>query len=253
MFFCRNSEYIIKKLFGEYGMSINFFKKVVSNVCIVLVIALVSVAAFAAPAVSVVTGVAPVYKAPGGNKVCLMVNVYWGEKYLDEMLDIFDRNGVKTTFFVGGCWVAKNEQKLKEIHDKGHEIANHGYFHKDHKKLGAEKNAQEISACHNLVKSILGVEMKLFSPPSASFSSVTLETAQKMGYTTVMYSRDTIDWRDKDVNLIKKRATKNITGGELVLMHPTAATAEALEDIITTIKSKGLILTTVSDVLEIAD
>ena len=95
--------------------------------------------------------------------------------------------------------------------------------------------------------------MKLFSPPGASFSEITLEVAQKSGYTTVMYSRDTIDWRDKDETLIKKRATKNITGGELVLMHPTAATAAALDDIISTIKDKGLIITTVSDVLESVD
>ena len=95
--------------------------------------------------------------------------------------------------------------------------------------------------------------MNLFSPPSASCSQITLDVAQKLGYTTVMYSRDTIDWRDKDQSLIKKRATKNITGGELVLMHPTAATAAALDDIISTIEDKGLIVTTVSDVLESAD
>lgn len=230
-------------------MKVGFFRKVVVNVCIALVIAVVSVAAFAAPAVIVTTNAAPIYKADGGDKVCLMVNVYWGEKYLDDMLATFEAHNVKTTFFVGGCWVAKNEQKLKEIYEKGHEIANHGYFHKDHKKLSAARNKEEISACHNLVKSIIGVDMKLFSPPSASFSASTLEVAQKSGYTTIMYSRDTIDWRDKDVNLIVRRATKNITGGELVLMHPTAATAEALDEIITVIKGKGLTVTTVSDVL----
>jgi len=234
-------------------MSLKFFKKILANVCIVLVISLVSLAAFMMPAGVVATGVTPVYKADGGNKVSLMVNVYWGDEYLDDMLKTFDKYNVKTTFFVGGCWAAKNEQKLIEIYGKGHEIANHGYFHKDHKKLNAARNKEEISACHNLIKNLIGVEMKLFSPPGASFSEITLEVAQKSGYTTVMYSRDTIDWRDKDETLIKKRATKNITGGELVLMHPTAATAAALDDIISTIKDKGLIITTVSDVLESAD
>lgn len=234
-------------------MSLKFFKKIFANVCIVLVISLVSLAAFMAPAGVVATGVSPIYKGNGGNKVCLMVNVYWGDEYLDDMLKIFDKHNVKTTFFVGGCWAAKNERRLIEIHEKGHEIANHGYFHKDHKKLNAARNLEEISACHNLVKNLTGVEMNLFSPPSASFSQITLDVAQKLGYTTVMYSRDTIDWRDKDQSLIKKRATKNITGGELVLMHPTAATAAALDDIISTIEDKGLIVTTVSDVLESAD
>ena len=178
-----------------------------------------------------------------------MVNVYWGDEYLDDMLDIFDKYNIKTTFFVGGTWVNKNESKLKDIYARGHEIANHGYFHKDHKKLNEQLNREEISACHNLVKQILGIDMKYFSPPSASFSSTTLAVAEKMGYTTIMYSRDTIDWRDKDANLIFKRATKNITGGELVLMHPTAATVAALESIIKEILSRDLVITTVGDVL----
>ena len=36
-----------------------------------------------------------------------MVNVYWGEEFLPDMLDTFDKYEVKTTFFVGGSWVVK--------------------------------------------------------------------------------------------------------------------------------------------------
>ena len=228
-------------------MSLKFFKKILANVCIVLVISLVSLAAFMMPAGVVVTGVAPVYKADGGNKVSLMVNVYWGDEYLDDMLKTFDKHNIKTTFFVGGCWAAKNEQKLIEIYGKGHEIANHGYFHKDHKKLNAARNKEEISACHNLIKNLIGVEMKLFSPPGASFSEITLEVAQKSGYTTVMYSRDTIDWRDKSADIVYERATKNTKPGELILMHPTQHTLQALEKIVQYYKENNIKLITVGE------
>ena len=46
-------------------MSLKFFKKILANVCIVLVISLVSLAAFMMPAGVVATGVTPVYKADG--------------------------------------------------------------------------------------------------------------------------------------------------------------------------------------------
>lgn len=230
-------------------MKLKTFKCVIANICIVLIIVATSIAAFSSVYAALPASSAPIYRADSGNKVCLMVNVYWGDEYLDDMLDIFDKYNIKTTFFVGGTWVNKNENKLKDIYARGHEIANHGYFHKDHKKLNEQLNREEISACHNLVKQILGIDMKYFSPPSASFSSTTLAVAEKMGYTTIMYSRDTIDWRDKDANLIFKRATKNITGGELVLMHPTAATVAALESIIKEILSRDLVITTVGDVL----
>lgn len=230
-------------------MSVKFFRNIVANLCIGLVIVAVSAVAFGATSGVAYFSAAPIYKVNGGNKVCLMVNVYWGDEYLDKMLEIFDRHSVKTTFFVGGTWVNKNEETLKKIYACGHEIGNHGYFHKDHKKLNESRNREEISACHNLVKSVLGIEMKYFSPPSASFSAITLDVAEKIGYTTIMYSRDTIDWRDQDADLIYRRATKNIVGGELVLMHPTAATVAALDGIIAEIKSRGLIPTTVSEVL----
>ena len=59
--------------------------------------------------------------------------------------------------------------------------------------------------------------------------------------------RDTIDWRDKDENLIYSRAIKNCKGGDFVLMHPTEATANALEKIIQTLQDKGFKLCTVSE------
>ena len=49
------------------------------------------------------------------NKVCFMINVYWGTEYLEDMLDILDLYNVKTTFFVGGSWFAKNIDIAKTV------------------------------------------------------------------------------------------------------------------------------------------
>ena len=61
-----------------------------------------------------------------------------------------------------------------------------------------------------------------------------------------MWSRDTIDWRDHDENLIITRATKNLKKGEFVLMHPTDCTVTALPKILTYIRDNGLTAVTVS-------
>ena len=194
--------------------------------------------------------VAPIYNGENKNNVSLMVNVYGGNEYLEQMLEVFKKNEIKTTFFVGGCWAEKNVDLLKQIKDLGHEIGNHGYFHKDHKKINAKRNSEEISACHNLIKQLLGVEMNLFAPPSGSFSDTTLNVANSFGYKTIMWSRDTIDWRDQDCALIIKRATQKTVGGDLILMHPTNATAQALQSIIEELTNKNLVITTVSKVIE---
>ena len=183
------------------------------------------------------------------NKITLMINVYWGTEYLDEMLQILEDNDVKTTFFVGGTWAVAESDMLQKIYDAGHEIGNHGYYHKDQGKLSAEKNYEEIINTHNLVKSLIGVEMDLFAPPSGSYNKKTVEIAKELGYKTIMWTdgRDTIDWRDKDSEVIYNRAIKNCKGGDFVLMHPTEATKNALDRIIKTLKEKGFELCTVSE------
>ena len=181
------------------------------------------------------------------NKISLMINVYWGTEYLDGMLEILDKYDVKTTFFVGGTWAVKESDMLEKIYESGHEIGNHGYSHKDQDKLSREQNQKEILMTHNIVQELLGFEMNLFAPPSGAYSKTTVEVANELGYQTIMWTRDTIDWRDKDADLIYSRAVKDAKGGDLVLMHPTEKTLEALERIIITLQEKGLKITTVSD------
>ena len=183
------------------------------------------------------------------NKVSLMVNVYWGDEFLQPMLDVLKEKNCTTTFFVGGVWASKNAEMLNTIVEYGHELGNHGYYHKDQNKISAEENYKEISQTHQIVKSLTGVEMSLFAPPSGAYNDTTLSVATSLGYKTIMWTLDTIDWRDKDRNLIISRATKNVKGGDLILMHPTAKTLEALPEIIDTIYAKGLEVVPVTNTL----
>lgn len=183
------------------------------------------------------------------NKVCFMVNVYWGTEYIEDMLDVFDLYGVKTTFFVGGSWLAKNVDVGKEIYRRGHEIGNHGYTHKDHDQITYQQNYDEIHKTHLLVSANLGVEMNLFAPPSGAYNGTTVEVATTLNYKTIMWTHDTIDWRDKDTDLIIKRATKNLSNGDLILMHPTKNTLEALSSILAYTENNGFEATTVSNTI----
>ena len=184
------------------------------------------------------------------NKVSLMINVYWGNDYIQPILDLLDEYGVKTTFFVGGSWAAKYPDILKEVYSRGHEIANHGYHHKDQDKLSYDQNIDEIKMCHKVVKNLINVDMTLFAPPSGAFSKNTLNASQELGYQTIMWTCDTIDWRDQDSNIIYDRATKNVKGGSLILCHPTEQTLKALPNILEFYKNNGLIACTVSECLK---
>ncbi len=181
------------------------------------------------------------------NKISLMFNVYENTEIVNSIIDTLNSYGAKCTFFVGGCWADDNEQALKRIVAEGHEIASHGYFHKDHKNLNYEQNKNEIANCVTMVKALCGADITLFAPPSGSFSDVTLEACYDLNLKLVMWSKDTIDWRDKDSELVYKRATNDLTNGDLVLMHPKEHTLTALPRVLDYCDSAGLSVVTVSE------
>ena len=221
---------------------------VITNVFLVAVVAAVSlVGYFGGNAVAVSNENSNLfYKAEDGSGVSLMFNVYEHTENVYKILDVLDEYGAKSTFFIGGSWADDNVDCVREIYKRGHEIASHGYFHKDHSRMSVDDNLEEIRPSVKLLNMICGTEVKLFAPPSGAFCEATVNACISMDLRVIMWSRDTIDWRDKDVNLIYSRATKNLVKGEFVLMHPTDCTVEALPKILSYIRDNGLTAVTVS-------
>ena len=183
-------------------------------------------------------------------RVSIMINVYENAEIVKKMVDCFSLSGAKATFFVGGCWADDNTETVRYIVENGMEIANHGYFHKDSAKLSETQMRAEIENNHKLIKTLCGADMDLFAPPSGSFSEQALKTIEKCGYKSIMWSKDTIDWRDKDVDLLFKRATENVENGDLILMHPKEHSLIALKKILNYLKEKGFEITTVSECID---
>ncbi|WP_432400466.1 polysaccharide deacetylase family protein [Wukongibacter sp. M2B1] len=192
----------------------------------------------------------------GNNKsyIAFTCNVDWGTELIPPILDIFQKYDVKITFFVTGRWAKNNPEVLKMIHDRGHEIGNHGYGHRMHSKIGLEGNRTEIEKTHNIVKDILGIDMVYFAPPSGDYNEDTLKIAEELGYKTILWNVDTIDWRnDSTYNKIIERVMKKPLKGSIVLMHPKKETVKALEYLIQSINNKNIKVGTVTDILNPLD
>lgn len=194
---------------------------------------------------------AQIYRsAENGTGVSLMFNVYWGTDEVYALLEILEKYEATATFFIGGCWADDNVECLKAIHLAGHEIGNHGYFHKDHAKLDLVNNQREISECNRFIELAIGEKPTLFAPPSGAYGDYMLSACKALGMQTILWSKDTIDWRDKDSALIYKRATKDVKNGDFILMHPMEATVAALEDILHYYGEHSLKTVTVSENLQ---
>lgn len=193
-----------------------------------------------------------IYRFAGENGVgvSLMFNVYWGTNEVYSILETLKAHEAKATFFIGGCWADDNVECLRAIYADGHEIGNHGYFHKDQAKMNLSQNQKEIVECNRFIELAIGVKPTLFAPPSGAYSDDTLTAAMALNMKTILWSKDTIDWRDQDENKIYTRATKNVQKGDFILMHPTKMTVEALDDILQYYKKINLTPITVSQNLQ---
>ncbi len=182
-------------------------------------------------------------------KVSLMINVDWGNEFIPGMLATFAQYGVTTTWFPTGNWVSKSPSLAKQIADAGHELGNHGGWHGMPSKMSADQVRKLIVDGEDAIVSSTGQKPRLFAPPAGDMNTQTLAIAGELGYKTVLWTLDTIDWQRPAATVIIDRVVGRIKNGALILMHPTKPTAEALPHIIEQLQAKGYSIVTVSEVL----
>ncbi|WP_309122978.1 polysaccharide deacetylase family protein [Paenibacillus sp.] len=196
-------------------------------------------------------GPLPIYKGnPRKPMVSLMINVAWKEENLPGMLKTLRDENVKATFFFLGSWLKTHPEEAKRIAAEGHELANHAYWHKTPlSQLSDEAVRKEILDTQKLLKETLGVEGTLFAPPSGDFDANTVKVAHDLGLRTILWSLDTIDWKEPGAETIVRKVAARLEPGSLILMHPTESASGALRGMIQEAKRQGYALGTVSETI----
>jgi polysaccharide deacetylase family protein (PEP-CTERM system associated) len=86
------------------------------------------------------------------------------------LLDLFDRRGVKATFFTLG-WIAdRHPEVVAEAHAAGHEIASHGYAHRLVSSLTAEEFRADLARTRASLEAAAPCRVTGFRAPSFSFT-----------------------------------------------------------------------------------
>lgn len=195
-------------------------------------------------------GPQPIYKGnPRKPMVAFMINVAWGNEYIDPILETLRKENVRATFFLDGSWLKNNIAVAKQIQEQGHELSNHAYSHKNMSRLGRVEAVKEIQKTEELLQKELGINNELFAPPSGDFDEETVQIAYELKLKTVLWTIDTVDWRKPAPEWILKRITSRLEPGAMILMHPTESSSRALEGIIDEIKRRGLVIGTVSELI----
>jgi hypothetical protein len=104
---------------------------------------------------------------------------------LPRFLDLFDRWGVKATFFIVGRDLQDKEKMkiLERLVAAGHEVGNHTMSHPASlSSLSAEEQEREIAQCEDLCEEVLGVKPIGFRAPNFDVDERTTAILRQRGY-----------------------------------------------------------------------
>lgn len=156
-----------------------------------------------------------------------------------EILDILDKYNAKAIWFVNGYYADRNQELLKEIHDRGHLIGNHTWWHKNLKELDAETTREEIVSINDLVEEVTGVRPSYFRAPYGVYTSEAKKVLKEENMQYMNWTWGSLDWELETAEEIAKNVIENIHKGANILFHDKRITAEALDSILQKLQEEG--------------
>lgn len=102
-----------------------------------------------------------------------------------RLLELFAKKDARATFFVVG-WLAERERELvREIVSAGHEIASHGYEHREIFEMDRESFRKDLRRAQSVLEDLTGLPVAGFRAPSWSITPRTawaLDVLVEEGY-----------------------------------------------------------------------
>ncbi len=107
--------------------------------------------------------------------------IFAGEVGTPRLIKLFDKLGIKTTWFIPGHSIETFPKETAMIVEAGHEIGMHGYSHENPIDLSPEQEEAVLVKCIDLITSLSGNRPTGYVAPWWEFSHVTNELLLKHG------------------------------------------------------------------------
>lgn len=167
-----------------------------------------------------------------------------------KILSVLARAGVPGTFFMTGRWAEIYPQWARRIAAR-YPIGNHTFDHMDLLRLPLGSVGGEIQGAASAIQRAIGhPPVPLFRFPYGSSNSSTLAVVNRMGYSAIGWTVDTLGWEGTSMGQSVQTATSRVLAhlrpGEIILMHvgsnPTdnsTIDADALQGVINAVRARG--------------
>jgi peptidoglycan/xylan/chitin deacetylase (PgdA/CDA1 family) len=199
----------------------------------------------------------PDYLPTKRHVVALTFDAGGNNRGAPKILPVLDRAHVPGTFFMTGRWAQVYPGWASRI-AASYPIGNHTFDHSDLTRIPPQRVPAELLMASDAIEHATGrPPVPLFRFPYGSSSASTLATVNRLGYTAVGWTIDTLGWEGtvlgQSVRSVTKRALACLRPGEIILMHvgsdphdQSTLDADALPGIVRAIRARGYKFVTLS-------
>lgn len=165
-----------------------------------------------------------------------------------RLLELLDKYGVKSTFFILGDrshFSESNKKTVKMVADAGHEIASHTYSHKNLKTLTLEQLMEEVGKARENLYALTGEYPTFIRPPYGAYNDLVKEHCYAP---LIIWNLDSLDWNYRNTEQVVDHVLAEAGDGKIVLMHDIHwFTVDAVEILLPELEKRGYQVVTVRE------
>lgn len=109
--------------------------------------------------------------------------VFAGEVGMPRLLRLFERRGLKTTWFIPGHSIETFPAETQSVVEAGHEIGAHGYSHENPVALSPNQETEILGRCIELIEKVSGRRPRGYVAPWWEMSERTAALLLENGFT----------------------------------------------------------------------
>jgi peptidoglycan/xylan/chitin deacetylase (PgdA/CDA1 family) len=115
------------------------------------------------------------------NNPAMISRGEFGAVAVPRILELLDRHGVTTTFFVPGHTALAYPELIREIRDRGHELGHHGWVHENPANFDRDGEREVFRRGLEALAEVAGVTPIGYRSPSVDFSPSTIDVLLENG------------------------------------------------------------------------
>jgi peptidoglycan/xylan/chitin deacetylase (PgdA/CDA1 family) len=155
----------------------------------------------------------------GGKRIALTYDDGPNDPHTLHLLEVLARHEVKATFFMIGRFVRERPEIAREVARAGHVIGNHTFTHPLLIFESTAATRTQLLDCRVALQDSVGQHSNLFRPPFGGRRPATLRIARELGLEPVMWNVTGYDWNAPPASVIEKKVTRQMRGGDVILLH----------------------------------